>query len=212
MASEKQRLANSKNAKLSRGPRSEAGKKRSRLNALRHGLAINNHRDHRHFAQIWGLARDFADDSNDPLVAHHALLLGEACFDLQRIEALKALIINRILNDPEPRPLTWDDAYDCLQFAEKWAANASRLQVALAKERAGSATQAEKRRAEGAGAWNIFMAAQWKRMHGRILGKEGAYLEQAAQELARLNRYHQRALAKQRKAIRGLEQAIYSSS
>ncbi len=211
MASEKQLLANSRNAQLSRGPRSEAGKNRSRLNALRHGLAINTNRDLQHFAQIWNLARDFADDSNDPAVVNLALVLAEGCFDLHRIEALKTLIIDRILNDAEPRPLTWDDAYDCLQFAERLAAGASRIQVALGKERAGCATKADKQRAETAGAWNIYMAAQWKRMHRRILGKEGAYLEQAAKELARLNRYHQRASAKQRKAIRALEQAIYGS-
>ena len=38
MASEKQLLANIENAKKSTGPRTEAGKKRSSLNALRHGL------------------------------------------------------------------------------------------------------------------------------------------------------------------------------
>jgi len=38
MASEKQIAANRRNALLSRGPRTEAGKKASSMNALRHGL------------------------------------------------------------------------------------------------------------------------------------------------------------------------------
>jgi hypothetical protein len=39
MASEKQILANRRNAKSSTGPRTTAGKARSRMNARRHGLA-----------------------------------------------------------------------------------------------------------------------------------------------------------------------------
>ena len=38
MASDKQLAANRANAKLSTGPTTEAGKKRSRRNALKHGL------------------------------------------------------------------------------------------------------------------------------------------------------------------------------
>ena len=38
MTTEKQILANQQNAKLSTGPRTESGKRRSRRNAIRHGL------------------------------------------------------------------------------------------------------------------------------------------------------------------------------
>ena len=38
MATEKQILANQQNAKLSAGPQTESGKRRSRRNAIRHGL------------------------------------------------------------------------------------------------------------------------------------------------------------------------------
>jgi hypothetical protein len=38
MATEKQILANQQNAQHSTGPRTEAGKRRSRRNAVRHGL------------------------------------------------------------------------------------------------------------------------------------------------------------------------------
>jgi hypothetical protein len=38
MASDKQIIANQKNARRSTGPRTESGKRRSRRNAIRHGL------------------------------------------------------------------------------------------------------------------------------------------------------------------------------
>src|SRR5215510_14736675 len=40
MATEKQILANQQNAKHSTGPRTESGKRRSRRNAVRHGLSV----------------------------------------------------------------------------------------------------------------------------------------------------------------------------
>src|SRR5262245_18861999 len=56
MASEKQVAANRQNAKNSTGPRTEAGKRRSRRNALRHGLTaetvIEVHEDARAYRAL----------------------------------------------------------------------------------------------------------------------------------------------------------------
>lgn len=61
--SEKKIEANRRNAKLSTGPRTEAGKNRSRYNAIKHGIFS------RDMLQSWGLGKEEAKEFDDLLTA-----------------------------------------------------------------------------------------------------------------------------------------------
>jgi hypothetical protein len=85
MVSSTRLAANRANAKRSTGPRTEAGKSRSRLNALKHGLALaasavpGLEMDVMQLAQILaGAAKD------DPLVIAAAVRVAEAAIDVLR--------------------------------------------------------------------------------------------------------------------------------
>ncbi len=82
MASDRQILANRRNASLSTGPRSKAGKERSRCNAIRHGLTaetvVRHLEDHREYAAFEAAIEvDYAPNSTveRQLVARLASLL-----------------------------------------------------------------------------------------------------------------------------------------
>jgi hypothetical protein len=62
MATEKQILANQQNAKHSTGPRAVSGKRRSRRNAIRHGLTTET-------------VIDALEDAGDGLISQIALLV-----------------------------------------------------------------------------------------------------------------------------------------
>src|SRR5665213_464834 len=96
MVSDRQLSANRKNARLSSGPRTLAGKLRSRSNALRHGLAtpIGGRLD---IAQaIDGLAKLLCGSSNSFSRNEHARAAAECHFELQRIRSARAEVLRRI--------------------------------------------------------------------------------------------------------------------
>jgi hypothetical protein len=96
MVSDQQLSANRKNAHLSSGPRTLAGKLRSRSNALRHGLAtpIGGRLD---IAQaIDGLAKQLCGSSNSFSRNQNARAVAECHFELQRIRSARAEVLRRI--------------------------------------------------------------------------------------------------------------------
>jgi hypothetical protein len=103
MTSDRKIESNRKNAQKSTGPRSEAGQRRSRRNALHHGLAIAIGSDPSFSEDIKRLASALAQGRSGLNIREIALQVAEAEIDLLRIRKLRASRFNSILGNPEPK-------------------------------------------------------------------------------------------------------------
>jgi hypothetical protein len=90
MASQKQIAANKRNAQKSKGPTSEAGKKRSSKNAYRHGLSVPM--TDRSTAKIEDLARQFAGSASNAKTYEAAEQAAAADLELERIRLARAMM------------------------------------------------------------------------------------------------------------------------
>jgi hypothetical protein len=97
MASARQGAANRANARKSTGPRSKAGKRRTRRNASRHGFTATTAARAADPKQIERLARAFAGAGADRLRREAASAAAQAVFDLAQIRRAKVALIARIL-------------------------------------------------------------------------------------------------------------------
>ena len=95
--------SNRKNAQKSTGPRSEAGQRRSRRNALRHGLSVAIGSDPSFSDDIRRLAGVLAQGRNGQNIGEFAHQAAEAEIDLLRIRKLRALRFKAVLGNPETR-------------------------------------------------------------------------------------------------------------
>jgi hypothetical protein len=86
--------ANRRNAQRSTGPRSAAGKARTRSNALRHGLSVRPSYDPAAAAQIEEFAIEFCAGSVVAEQGDLALRAAEAEVDMARVRAAKVHLIN----------------------------------------------------------------------------------------------------------------------
>ena len=103
MTSDRKIESNRKNAQKSTGPRSEAGQRRSRRNALRHGLAIAIGSDSALSEDVKRLASALARGRSGSNISEFAHQAAEAEIDLLRIRKLRALRFNAVLGNPETR-------------------------------------------------------------------------------------------------------------
>lgn len=102
--SEAQLSANRKNALNSTGPRSSAGKARSKLNALRHGLAAQRHRPPGLITHLVPVAEKLAGlRASDPLVLAKALAIAEAHSDIRRTAMIRRVLHRSVLDEAEQR-------------------------------------------------------------------------------------------------------------
>jgi hypothetical protein len=103
MTSDRKIESNRKNAQKSTGPRSEAGQRRSRRNALRHGLAVAIGSDPSFSDDIKRLASALARGRSGRNIGEFAHQAAEAEIDLLRIRKLRALRFNTFLGNFEPK-------------------------------------------------------------------------------------------------------------
>jgi hypothetical protein len=90
MTSDRQLAANRRNAKKSTGPASISGKRKSRENALRHGLAANADRDPLLSAYIDRMAQIFSSVRGEPSITLTTQDAATAEIDLLRIRKIRA--------------------------------------------------------------------------------------------------------------------------
>lgn len=119
MTSDKQIEANRKNAKKSTGPRSVAGRNRSRRNSRRHGLAAVVETDPLKSNEIQSLAKAISDSGPDQTVGEAPLEVATATFDLQRIRLMKASLFNSML-DTKRTPDALVELDDALRKLERY--------------------------------------------------------------------------------------------
>jgi hypothetical protein len=134
MASERQIAANRQNARRSTGPKSNAGRRRTSSNALRHGLSRSI--DSSGGTETKALARSIVGDTVDEEILELARAAVRAHFDLLRIREVKRDItervyelgalrprprfrsisakINYVIGQPLDRPLRWPQPVDSL--------------------------------------------------------------------------------------------------
>lgn len=99
MTTDRRTAANRKNAKKSTGPRSQAGREKSRCNAFRHGLAIAIGSDPSYSAEIETVAS--AIGRGRQTVGEFARRFAEAEIDLLRIRKMRAAQFSPVVGDPD---------------------------------------------------------------------------------------------------------------
>ena len=100
MASDRQRAANQRNAKKSTGPSSDSGKRRSRQNAVRHGLAMRICRDPLLAADVEKMTRIFSRALGEAHITVASRSAAEAEIALIRIGKIRATIFQRFHESP----------------------------------------------------------------------------------------------------------------
>ena len=101
MASDRQRAANQRNAKKSTGPSSDSGKRRSRQNAVRHGLAMRIGRDPLLDADVEKMTRIVSVALGEPQITLASRSAAEGEIDLLRISKLRAAIFEKFHKSPK---------------------------------------------------------------------------------------------------------------
>jgi hypothetical protein len=97
MSSEKQIAANRRNGRKSRDPKTDTGKRRASLNALRHGLTTIGSRHPMFAGEIGRLAKALCEsDDDDRLLMEKAIVIAECqvllrCIGAQRISAIERM-------------------------------------------------------------------------------------------------------------------------
>jgi hypothetical protein len=132
MTSERKAASNRKNAQKSTGPRSGRGRRHSRRNALRHGLAIAIGSDPSFGEDINVLAKALMGASGEQNLGDFVLQVAEAEIDLLRIRKLKASRFKTVLGNPETKLEDYSELNESLAKLDRYERRAvSRRKRAL---------------------------------------------------------------------------------
>jgi hypothetical protein len=132
MTSDRKATSNRKNAQNSTGPRSELGRRHSRRNALRHGLAIAIGSDPSFSKDIEALATTLESDGGRQIVGEFARQVAEAQLDLLRIRKLRAARFASVFGNPEAKLGDYSELSETLAQLERYERRAfSRRKRAL---------------------------------------------------------------------------------
>ena len=101
MTSAQKIITNRANARLSTGPKSVKGSRRSARNALRHGLSLPVLSDPTLSQEVADLAWQIAGAGAAPELQEPARRIAEAQVDLQRVRGLRHDLISRALGNPD---------------------------------------------------------------------------------------------------------------
>jgi hypothetical protein len=101
MISARKLRSNRANARLSTGPKTAQGRRRSAKNALRHGLSLPVLSDPSLSPEVNGVARQIAGTDAAPQIQELARHIAEALVDLRRIRDLRHDLMSRALGDPD---------------------------------------------------------------------------------------------------------------
>jgi hypothetical protein len=204
MTSLKQQAANRANAQRNTGPRTAAGKSRSRHNAFRHGLAVPTAALPELAATAAALAQSIVGPGSPaPEVHEAASRVAEPTIDLRRVRTARLVLLDRITQDhdsaldPTPEPELERPARPTISMATRVKAfqdgtHDALRQAELAQIMAETHYEAEVERRQEHRA----QAQESRRRHAVDWD-----------QLCKLDRYERRALSRQHRAIRDLDAA-----
>jgi hypothetical protein len=189
VTTERKRAANRRNAHLSTGPRSAAGRARVKQNALRHGLNVAVANDPQLTEEVERIARAICDGAprcgggTRPAaeLAYLARRIAEAQVDLMRVRRARHAMMTRALDNPRYRSPRY-----------------LRRQIAML-------TAVGKLLVRGIAVPDDMRKAAFGRPRGVL--KFALVIADLAHELARFDRYERRALSRRKAAVAAFDAA-----
>jgi hypothetical protein len=189
VTTERKVAANRRNARLSTGPRSAAGKARVAQNALRHGLNVKVADDPLLTEEVARIARAIRDDAprggrggvSFAELAYLARRVAEAQVDLMRVRRARHAILTRALDNPR---------YRSPRYLRRQIAMLAAVGELLTR---GIAVPDDMRK------------AAFGRPRGPL--KFALVVKDLAQQLARFERYERRALSRRKAAVAAFDAA-----
>ena len=177
MATERQIAANRLNAGRSTGPRSKAAKKRASRNAYRHGLSLSLASSAAIAKRLDVLARKIAGNSKNEIILEHARAAAQAELDLARVRQVKVALIERVsaFGSLDP-PQVFGSAAQVIRYLKSIRSGREPALPKRIDPLATMPTEEPERTAEA--------------------------IRRAFPELAKLDRYESRAVARRDRAIR----------